>query len=112
MIHIHLLALPSWLQAESFQTFARTRYLPALANGTVGSARLAGVQLLRRRRADAGEPAAFDNQFLLIADWQGEATGLPRAEDPTVQRPFDIYAPTVTPIGQFETIGTLMTETA
>jgi hypothetical protein len=112
MFNIHLLKLPSRLQAESFERFAHDRYLPSLSLGQTRAGKLNGARLLRQRRAVVDEPIDHDNQFLMIADWEGIAIDLPPVNDPGVQRLFDAYHVEITRIGYFEMAGELAGENA
>lgn len=107
MLNAHLLKLPSLLQAESFQEFARTRYLSSLFAGPTRAGELHGVRLLRRRRAVTSEPVDADNQFLMLADWTGVAIDLPPVRDPTVDGVLKSYRVDVERIGHFDPVAGL-----
>lgn len=106
MIQIHMLKLVSHLQANSFEEFARTRYLPAL-QASASDGQLLSVRLLRQQRTREGEPMDLDTQFLLVSDWSDVPEELPEIGDVVVQRLFEVYGVRVTRIGSFETVSTM-----
>jgi hypothetical protein len=107
MTIIYSLKLKSLLQANSFEEFARTKYLPALETGPTRVGQLLGARLLRQQRAHESDPIDLENRFLLLFEWSGVWIDLPRSTDPTVQKVFDVFDAEVTRLGHFETVGTL-----
>lgn len=107
MTIVYSMKLKSLLQANSFEEFARKKYLPSLYTGPTRVGELLGARLLRQRRAHESEPVELDNQFLMMLEWSGLPIEMPRTDDPTVQKIFDSYDVEVTQIGRFETIATL-----
>jgi hypothetical protein len=112
MTIIHQLTLPSKLQADSFEEFARQRYLPALMTGPTRMGQWDSVRLLRRRREHEDDPVNLDWQFLLLVEWNGVPIDLPRMDDPAVQSLFDAYAPDIVRLGGFDTVDTVINEAA
>lgn len=111
MAGIYQLTLGSHLQANSFEAFARKRYLPALHAGHSPPGERRSVRLLRRSREVDSDPLDLDRQFLLLfegADLPLEH--LPRVDDPTVQTVLDVFAPQVVRMGSFQTIVALADE--
>lgn len=92
MILIHKIAVETHLQAESFEEFSRTRYLPAMHLEATRRGLLSEVRIMRN-----------DKEFLLISDWNGLDQELPLV-DPPVQKLFDAYRPEVTLIGEYREV--------
>lgn len=112
MTIIHQLTLGSRLQADSFEDFARKRYLPALHTGPTRAGQWSSVRLLRRRREHESDPVDLDQQFLLLIEWSGVPIDLLRVDDPTVQGVFDAFAPEVAQLGSFDTLATISNQEA
>ena len=104
MIQIHMMKLGSHLQASSFEEFARTRYLPSLQPPDEYEGELLGTRLLRRQRTSDSEPLDIGTEFLLVCEWSGAASGLPKIGDATVQRLFEVYDARMTGFGCYETV--------
>ena len=107
MTIVYSIKLRSLLQANSFEEFARKRYLPSLHTGSTRVGQLLGARLLRQRRDHESDPIELDNQFLMLLEWSGLPIEMPRTDDPAVQKIFDSYDVEMTQIGRFETVGTL-----
>lgn len=104
MIEIHFLKLGSHLQAGSFEEFALTHYLPSLQAPEGSRGQLLGISLLRRRRTGPAEALDVETNFLLVSEWSGDESGLPRIGEVTVQRLFDAYGVGITRLGDFEVV--------
>jgi len=102
---IYQLTLGSHLQAESFEAFARQRYLPSLSRAATRVGQLQDATLLRRSREHEGDPLDLDRQFLLLVGWSGvPLERLPVVDDPVVQRLFDVFAPQVVRLGGYQPV--------
>lgn len=104
-----VLKLRTALQAQSFEAFARDRWLPSLDTRPTRIGQLNNARLLRRHRAVESEPIDTDNEFLLISEWDGPAgfLDLPRSKDDSLAMAFEAFDVKVTPIGRFETVAEL-----
>lgn len=111
MTILNLIKLPSHLQADAFERFARTRYLPALRTESTREGQLHAVRLLRRRREHESDPLDLDTEFVLLWEWSGVPIEMPRVAEPGIQQLFDAFQSRITRLGDFVTVGTLVTET-
>ncbi len=87
---VHRLKIPTHLKAQAFEDFARTRWLPAMHMSATRVGLLSKAVLLRD-----------GTDFLLLCDWDGLGTDLPRLDDTTVDRSMAAFDVEVTLVGSF-----------
>ena len=111
MLIVHLLRLRSSLQAQSFEGFAKQRYLSALNTQPTRVGQVSSTRLLRRRKTQGNDPVNYDREFLLLVEWTGLGWDrLPQIDDPAEEGAFKAYDIEVEFIGCFESIGDLQEE--
>jgi len=63
---------------------------------------------VRRSRQITADADDIDREFLLLMEWDGIETGLPRIDDPAVEGVFKSFIMEVTHLGSFDTVGSVV----
>ena len=99
---IYQITLPQNQDIESFVTFMRDEYFPAVHRGQTRVGQVTGLILLERQNEVTADDVR--HEFFWHIHWSGQPTGIAHVADSEVKTKFETFKANVKRLGSYEEV--------